>query len=135
LRCGVLDRPARSSRSRHGGSLSIRMVCARPEGTWSSEAPTDLVAHLFAKLFPAGGSFIFRDIEPIEDVEFFKDRVTVACHRQDDQQFGSRPAGAGDFPSAYRVGAVTGREATQLRHVCRGQGSADGIAEIHAKVF
>ncbi len=104
-------------------------------GTDSSEPPTDLVAHLFAELFPAGWSFIFGDIEPIEDVEFFKDRVTIARHRQDAQQFGRRPARAGDFPSAYRVGAIARCEATQLRHVCRGQGSADRIAEIHAKLF
>jgi hypothetical protein len=115
--------------------LSNRMVCAKPVGTCSSEAPTNLGAHLFAELLPAGGSFTFGDIEPIEDVEFFKDRVTIARHRQDAQQFGRRSARAGDFPSAYRVGAITGGKATQLRHVCRGEGSADRITKIHAKLF
>jgi hypothetical protein len=85
----------------------------------------------------AGGwvSFVFGNIEPIEDVEFFKDRVTIARHRQDAQQFAGRPARARDFPSAYRVGAVTGRKAAQFRHVRRGQRSADRITEIHAELF
>jgi len=141
-RQGILDCVAersigwgRSSHNPYRGSLFNRAACTRPAGTWSSEAPTNFVAHLFAKLFPAGGSFIFRDIEPIEDVEFFKDRMTIAGHRQDAQQFGRRTAGAGNFPSAYRIDAITRREATQLRHVCRGQGSADRITEIHAKLF
>jgi len=84
---------------------------------------------------PAGGSFVFGNIEPIEDVEFFKDRVTIARHRQDAQQFAGRPARARDFPSAYRVGAVAGRKAAQFRHVRRGQRSADRITEIHAELF
>ena len=104
-------------------------------GGCSGEAPANLVAHLFAKLFPAGGSFIFGDIEPIEHVEFFEDRVTIARHRQDAQQFGHRSARAGDFPSAYRVDAIARREAAQLRHIGSGQRSADRITEIDTKLF
>jgi len=70
-----------------------------------------------------------------EDVEIFKDRVTVACHRQDAKQFGRRPAGAGDFPSAHRVGAVAGREAAQPCHFGGGQASANRVTEIRAKLF
>ena len=117
------------------GRRAVRVARARPAGSDSSEPPTNLGAHLFAELFPARGSFIVGDIEPIEDVEFFKDRVTIARHRQDAQQFGRRPARAGDFPPAYRVGALTGCEATQLRHVGRGQASADRMTEILAKLF
>jgi hypothetical protein len=118
-----------------GGTLSNRMARIRPAGTDSSEAPANLVAHLFAELLPAGGSFVFGNIEPIEDVEFFKDRVTIAGHRQDAQQFAGRPARARDFPSAYRVGAITRPKATQLRHVRRGERSADRITEIHAELL
>ena len=100
----------------------------------SAETPAYLVPHLFTEGFPARRSFFLVDIEAVEDVEVFQDRVTIASHRQDAKQFGRRPAGAGDFPSAYRVGAVAGREAAQLRHVGRGQASADRVAEIPAKL-
>ncbi len=49
----------------------------------SAETPANLVPHLFPELFPARRPFIFVDVEPIEDVEIFQDRMTIACHRQD----------------------------------------------------
>src|ERR1700687_390500 len=101
----------------------------------SGETPANLVPHLFAELFTARRSFFFADVEPVEDVEIFEDRVTIACHRQDAEQFGRRPAGAGDVPSAYRVGAVAGAKATELRQVRNGHASGDRVTEIVAKLF
>ena len=70
------------------------------------EAAANLVAHLLAEFFPARRSFLFRDIEPIEDVKIFNNRVTIARHGEDAQQFGRRPTRAADFPSANGVGAA-----------------------------
>jgi len=114
-RQGILDCLAHCLTSEAGRRRQHGWYSLQPHGPHqasghdSSETPTNLVAHLFAELLPAGGSFIFGNIEPIEDVEFLEDRVTIARHRQDAQQFAGRPARARDFPSAYRVGAITGR--------------------------
>jgi hypothetical protein len=101
----------------------------------SAETPANLIPHHLAKRFPARGSVLLVDIEPVEDVEIFQDRVTVAGHRQDAKQFGRRPAGTGYFPSADRIGAVARCEATQLRHIGGGQASAYRGTEILAKPF
>ena len=77
----------------------------------SAEALTNLVAHLFAELLPARRPFRFGDVEAVEHVEIFQDRVVVAGHCQDTKQFGRRPAGAGDFPPPDGVAAIGGREA------------------------
>jgi hypothetical protein len=134
-RQGILACYCPTSTTGRPAHLSPRAWPAQNHGPCSSEPPANLLTHLFAKLLLAGGSFIFGNIEPIEDVEFFKDRVTIARHRRNAQQFGRRRARAGDLLSAYRVGAIAEREAAQLRHVCRGEGSADRITEIHAKLF
>src|ERR1700687_763666 len=101
----------------------------------SAETLANLVAHLFTELLPPRRSFFLADIEPVEDVEILQDRVTIACHRQDAQQFARRPAGAADFPSAYRVGAAAGGEAAKFRHVGRRQALADRLTEIRAQLF
>jgi len=134
-RQGILACYCPTSTTGRPAHLSPRAWPAQDHGPCSSEPPANLLTHLFAKLLLAGGSFIFGNIEPIEDVEFFKDRVTIARHRRNAQQFGRRRARAGDLLSAYRVGAIAEREAAQLRHVCRGEGSADRSTEIHAKLF
>jgi len=103
--------------------------------TASAEAAADLVPHILAEGFSARGSVFLVDIEAVEDVEIFKDRISVACHRQYAKQFTRRPARAFDFPSAYGVGAVARGEAAQLRHVGGRQASADRMTEILAKLF
>src|SRR5664279_926894 len=95
------------------------------------EAAANLVAYLLAEFLPSRRSFLFGDVEPIEDVKIFDNRVTSARHGEDAQQFGCRPAGPADFPSANGIGAAR-REAAKLRHIGGGQRSADRIAEILA---
>ena len=51
----------------------------------SAEPLTNLVAHLFAELFPARRPFRFRNVEAVEHVEIVEDRVMVAGHGQDAQ--------------------------------------------------
>src|SRR5229473_7580931 len=97
------------------------------------ETPANFVAHVFAEFCPAGRPVFFADIEPVEDVEIFKDRVTIAGHRQDAKQFTRGPAGAGDFPSTYGVAATCWREAAELRHVASRQGAANRLAKVLAK--
>jgi len=101
----------------------------------SAKAAADLVPHILAEGFSARGPVFLVDIEAVEDIEIFKDRISIACHRQYAKQFARRSARASDFPSAYRVGSVAGGEATQLRHVGSGQASADRLTEILAKLF
>jgi hypothetical protein len=108
-------------------------LCARK--VVSAKAAADLVPHILAEGFPARGPVFLVDIEAVEDIEIFKDRISIACHRQYAKQFAGRSARASDFPSAYRVGSVAGGEATQLRHVGSGQASADRLTEILAKLF
>ena len=103
--------------------------------TISAKATTNLVAHLFAEGFPARGSLGLGDTVPVEEVEIFEDRMTIAGHRQDAELFGNLFAGTGDFPLAYRVGAGLLCETTKLRHVCRRQWPADGVSDILAKPF
>jgi hypothetical protein len=98
------------------------------------EAAANLIAHLLAEFLPARGSVLFRDIEPIEDVKIFDNRVTIARHGEDTQQFGGRPAGPADFPAANGVGAAR-REAAKPGHVGSGQRSVDRIAEVLAKLL
>jgi hypothetical protein len=105
------------------------------QGAGSAETLANLVAHLFAELFATRRPFVFGNIMAVEDVEVFQDRVTIARHRQDPQQFARRPAGAADFPSAYRVGALAGGEPTEPCHFSRRQAFADGDAKILAKLF
>jgi hypothetical protein len=126
-----VDNTPRASVTPGGSGLSTGRG-AHPE---SAETPANLVAHLFAEGFPARRSFLLVDMEPVEDVEIFEDRVTIACHRQDAKQFGHRPAGAGDFSFTHRIGAVARREATQLRHFSSRQAPADRVTEILAKLF
>ena len=99
------------------------------------EALANFVAHLFAKCFPAGRSFLLGDIAPIEDVEIFQDRVTIARHRQNAQEFGGRSAGAGHFPSADGVGAIARRKAAKLCHIGGGQRSADRVSRSLRSCF
>ena len=89
----------------------------------------------FPELFPARRPFLFVDIEAVENVEIFQDRMTIACHRQNAKLFGRRPAGASDLPFADRVGAGAGREATQLGHFSRRKASANGVTEILAELL
>src|ERR1700721_1338828 len=98
------------------------------------KAAANLVAHLFAEFLAALRSFLFGDIEPIEDVKILDNRVTIARHGKDTQQFGGRPARAADFPTANGVGAAR-REAAKFGHVSSGQLSADRIAEILANLL
>jgi len=119
------------------GSRGVRgegnSLCARKMA--SAKAAADLVPHVLAEGFSARGPVFLVDIEAVEDVEIFKDRISIACHRQYAKEFARRSARAFDLPSAYRVGAVADGEATQLRHVGRGQASADRMTEILAKLF
>src|SRR6266571_3528560 len=85
----------------------------------SAKAAADLVPHVLTEGFSARGPVFLVDIEAVEDVEIFKDRISIACHRQYAKEFARRSARAFDLPSAYRVGAVADGEATQLRHVGR----------------
>src|SRR5260370_29987687 len=101
----------------------------------SAETSPDLIAHLFAEFCTARRSFMFGDVETVEDVEVFQDRVTVACHRQDAKQLARRPARACDFPPAYGVGAAAGRKAAQFRHVGSRQAFADRFTQIGAKLL
>jgi len=121
------------------GFAEMRVMCyRRPAGirdARSAETPANLVPHLFPELFPARRPFLFVDIEAVENVEIFQDRMTIACHRQNAKLFGRRPAGASDLPFADRVGACAGREATQLGHFSRRQASANGITEILAELL
>jgi hypothetical protein len=114
----------------HGG---LRSFVWREDA--SAETPPDLIAHLFAEFFAAGRTFVFADSVPVEDVEVFQDRMTVACHGEDAKQFACRPARTCDFPTAYGVGAAAGRKATQFRHVGSGQGFADRFTQIGAKLL
>jgi hypothetical protein len=100
-----------------------------------AEPAPDLVAHVLAESLPARGAILLVDIEAVEDVEVFEDRISIACHRQYAKQLGRRPAGAFDFPFAYRVGAVARRKAAQLCHVGSRQASADRMTEILANLF
>ena len=101
----------------------------------SAEPAPDLVPHVLAESLSAGRAILLVDIEAVEDVEIFQDRISIACHRQYAKEFARRSARAFDFPSAYRVGAVAGGEATQLRHIGSGEASADRMTEILAKLF
>jgi hypothetical protein len=104
-------------------------------GNPSVEALANFIAHLLAEFLPARRSFRFRNIESIKYVEIFQDWITIACHGQDAKEFAGRSAGARDFPSAYGVGTATQCQSTQPRHVGGRQRSADGVAEILAKLF
>jgi hypothetical protein len=108
------------------------------EGFFRSAAlktPANFVPHFFAKLLAARVSLVLGNIEPIEDVEIFKDRMTIARHRQDAEEFGNRSARAGNFPSADGVGAAGGRKTTELRHIGSGQRATDRFAQILAELF
>jgi len=108
-------------------------LCARKMA--SAKAAADLVPHVLAEGFSVRGPVFLVDIEAVEDVEIFKDRISIACHRQYAKEFARRSARAFDLPSAYRVGAVAGGEATQLGHIGSGEASADRMTEILAKLF
>src|SRR6266568_3188298 len=110
------------------GSLRARKVASAKEAA-------NLVPHFLAEGFSARGPVFLVDIEAVEDVEIFKDRISIACHRQYAKEFARRSARAFDLPSAYRVGAVAGGEATQLGHIGSGEASADRMTEILAKLF
>src|SRR5258708_6913543 len=132
-----ITRRGHLSRRPHRGQQVINRTRARaprrPAGSRdgrSAETPANLVPHFFPELFPARRPFLFVDIEAIENVEIFQDRMTIACHRQNAKLFSRRPAGASDLPFADRVGAGAGREAPQLRHFSRRQASANGVTEI-----
>ena len=98
------------------------------------KAPADFIAHLFAELFPARRPFLLGYVETVEDVEIFQDRVAVARHRQDAQQFARRSARARDLPAPDGVAAIAGRKAAELGHVGGGQGAADRVTEIAAEL-
>src|SRR5258708_25874536 len=98
----------------------------------SAETSPDLIAHLFAEFCAARRSLMFGDVETVEDVEVFQDRVTVACHRQDAKQLARRPARACDFPPAYGVRAASSRKATQVRHLSTRPASADRFTQIRS---
>src|SRR4030088_886093 len=107
----------------------------KPSNFRLAEPAPDLVAHVLAEGLSARGAILLVDIEAVEDVEVFQDRISIARHRQYAKQLGRRPAGASDFPFAYRVGAVARRKAAQLRHVGSGQASADRMTDILANLF
>src|SRR6266853_1207306 len=56
----------------------------------SAKAAADLVPHILAEGFSARGPVFLVDIEAVEDVEIFKDRISIACHRQYAKQFARR---------------------------------------------
>jgi hypothetical protein len=104
-------------------------------GAQSTEAATNLVAHLLAKLLPTCRSVLLGDVEAIEHVEVFEDRVTIARHREDAKQFCRGARGTRDFPSADGVAAAARWKAAELRHVRGGQGFTNRVTEIVAELF
>ncbi len=64
------------------------------------------------KLFAARRPFLDGDVESVEHVEIFKDRITLACHRHDAKQSGR----TGDLPSADGV-AIVRRKTAEPGHV------------------
>jgi hypothetical protein len=127
--------PDGPSLNRQSKNMTMQGFADRAHFTLSAEPPPHLIAHLRAEFGPARRPFLLVDIEAVEDVEIFQDRVTIAGHRQDAEQFARRPARAADFPAADHVGAVAGGKPAQPRHVGRRQAFADGVAEILAKLF
>jgi hypothetical protein len=55
---------------------------------FSSETAAHFVAHLLPEFGAARGTIPFANVMAIEHVEILEDRICIARHRQDAQQFG-----------------------------------------------
>src|SRR6185437_17044213 len=97
----------------------------------SRETPADLVAHHLAKFGAAGRAIPLTDVEAVEHIEVVQDRIFLARHRENAQQFTSRAARAAHFPAANGIAALRG-QAAQARHVGRAELSANGRAKACA---
>jgi hypothetical protein len=101
----------------------------------SGEPLANFVSHLGAKRFASGRPFLLIEIPPVEDIEIFEDRMAIAGHRQNAEEFARGSAGTAHFPPSDRIGAVAWLQATQLCHVVSRQRSADRVGEILAELF
>jgi len=79
-RQGILDCIAGSTGE--GESSRVRMGGARASGADLSETPTNLVAHLFAELLPAGGCLSFSGILNRSKTSNFLFPIGVSCRRR-----------------------------------------------------
>jgi hypothetical protein len=101
---------------------------------FSSETAAHFVAHLLPEFGAARGTIPFANVMAIEHVEILEDRICIARHRQDAQQFGRGAARPRHFPAAYGIG-FTGRQAAQFGHVGHGERLANGRAEVFAELL